>query len=167
MDKKCNLWSGNTDTLPRLSLPDKPSGPPPDKHVLILDQDQSPLMTSEQLQKWTVRNELHERHGERPRVAPQHGLWYWEQGKIMPRTLKAPASAPLHPWPEKPWRKLCLDYAGPFMGSDHGCALKVGRCIPLVSDTSATTINCLRNSFSKHGVPEMTVSKYAACFVSE
>lgn len=74
----------------------------------------------------------------------------------MPRTLKTPASAPLLARPEKPGRKLYLEYAGPFMGSDHGCALKVGRCIPLVSDMPPTTTNCLRNSFSIHGVPEMT-----------
>ena len=31
---------------------------------------------------------------------------------------KAPAAAPLHPWefPEKPWRRLHMDYAGPFLG---------------------------------------------------
>ncbi len=31
---------------------------------------------------------------------------------------KAPACAPLHPWEwaNKPWRRLHIDYAGPFMG---------------------------------------------------
>ena len=33
-------------------------------------------------------------------------------------TQKAPAVAPLHPWefPSKPWSRLHIDYAGPFMG---------------------------------------------------
>lgn len=31
---------------------------------------------------------------------------------------KMPASAPLHPWqwPGRPWSRLHLDFAGPFMG---------------------------------------------------
>ena len=38
---------------------------------------------------------------------------------------------------------------------------------PVTSSTSATTINCLRNCFSTHGIPEMIVSDNAQCFVSE
>ncbi len=31
---------------------------------------------------------------------------------------KPPATAPLHPWewPEKPWKRIHIDYAGPFLG---------------------------------------------------
>lgn len=31
---------------------------------------------------------------------------------------KSPSAAPLHPWewPEKPWTRLHVDYAGPFLG---------------------------------------------------
>ena len=31
---------------------------------------------------------------------------------------KMPPSGPLHPWewPDKPWSRLHIDYAGPFMG---------------------------------------------------
>lgn len=86
---------------------------------------------------------------------------------------KAPACAPLHPWewPEKPWRRLHMDYEGPFMGKlflvivdAHSKWLEV---YPVTSSTSATTINCLRNSLSTHGIPEMIFSDNAQCFVSE
>ena len=31
---------------------------------------------------------------------------------------KAPSTAPLHPWiwPSKPWQRIHIDFAGPFMG---------------------------------------------------
>lgn len=37
---------------------------------------------------------------------------------ICQENRKAPPCAPLHPlqWPEKPWRRLHIDYAGPFYG---------------------------------------------------
>lgn len=85
---------------------------------------------------------------------------------------KAPASAPLHPWewPEKPWRRLHIDYAGPFMGKmflvivdAHSKWLDV---FSVNSSTSTVTVNCLRNSFSTHGIPEI-VSDNAQCFVSD
>lgn len=38
---------------------------------------------------------------------------------------------------------------------------------PVSSATSAATVDCLRNSFSIHGIPEMIVSDNAQCFVCE
>ncbi len=37
---------------------------------------------------------------------------------------------------------------------------------PVNSATSATTIECLRNSFSNHGLPELIVSDNGTCFIS-
>lgn len=85
---------------------------------------------------------------------------------------KAPATAPLHPWewPEKPWERIHIDYAGPFLGhmfliliDAHSKWMDV---YPVSTTSSATTIDCLRKSFSNHGLPEMLVSDNAAYFVS-
>ncbi len=74
-----------------------------------------------------------------------------------------PAVAPLHPWnwPDKPWQRLHVDYAGPFMGKMFFVLIdahsKWMDVYPVNSATSATTIECLRNSFSNHGLPELIV----------
>lgn len=85
---------------------------------------------------------------------------------------KTPQQAPLHPWewPDKPWRRLHVDYAGPFMGrmflvimDAHSKWMEV---YPLHSSTAAVTIECLRNCFSRYGLPEMVVSDNGTCFTS-
>lgn len=83
-----------------------------------------------------------------------------------------PAVAPLHPWdwPDRPWKRLHVDYAGPYLGKmffvivdAHSKWMDV---YPLNSATSATTIECLRSSFSTHGLPEVLVSDNGPCFIS-
>lgn len=83
-----------------------------------------------------------------------------------------PAEAPLHPWewPEKPWSRLHIDYAGPFLGKmflividAHSKWLEI---CPVTSATSAVTINTLRNMFATHGIPDVVVSDNGTCFVS-
>lgn len=83
-----------------------------------------------------------------------------------------PAAAPLHPWewPSKPWQRLHIDYAGPFMG--HMFLILIDAyskwmdVYPVTSATSAKTIECLRKSFSSQSLPEMIVSDNGTCFVS-
>lgn len=83
-----------------------------------------------------------------------------------------PAVAPLHPWnwPERPWQRLHVDYAGPFMGKMFFILIdahsKWMDVYPVNSATSATTIECLRKSFSNHGLPELIVSDNGTCFLS-
>nr|XP_033495922.1 uncharacterized protein K02A2.6-like [Epinephelus lanceolatus] len=234
--------NGNADALSRLPLPETPSVSAPEEHVLMLDQEHPPLMTSEQLKKWTTKDPILSRvreyvlrgwpknqdrdfvhyrqrqqelsvqdgcvlwgarivipekgrapmmeqlHQSHPGMSRMKGLarsyMWWPhmdndiENKVKSCTTcqehrKAPACAPLHPWewPEKPWRRLHIDYAGPFMDKmfldivdAHSKWLDV---YPVTSATSANTINCLRNSFSTHGIPEMIVSDNAQCFVSE
>ena len=85
---------------------------------------------------------------------------------------KAPASAPLHPWewPEHPWTRLHIDYAGPFMGKmflvvvdAHSKWLEID-IVPAA--TSAHTINKLRTMFATHGLPQMVVSDNGTVFTS-
>ena len=83
-----------------------------------------------------------------------------------------PAPAPLHPWewPSKPWQRLHIDYAGPFMGHMFLILMdahsKWMDAYPVTTSTSASTIECLRKSFSNQGIPETIVSDNGSCFVS-
>lgn len=49
---------GNADALSRLPLPEKPKDTEPEEQVLMLDQEQSPLTTSEQLRQWTSKDPI-------------------------------------------------------------------------------------------------------------
>ena len=85
----------------------------------------------------------------------------------------SPAMAPLHPWEvaSKPWERVHLDYAGPFLG----------RMFLIITDafskwidvhhvataSSANTIEKLRITIATHGLPELLVSDNATCFVSD
>ena len=85
---------------------------------------------------------------------------------------KSPSTAPLHPWewPEKPWTRLHVDYAGPFLGKmflvlidSHSKWMDV---YLVTTATSHGTIEKIRQSFSVHGLPQMLVSDNAICFKS-
>ncbi|XP_061584204.1 LOW QUALITY PROTEIN: uncharacterized protein K02A2.6-like [Cololabis saira] len=85
---------------------------------------------------------------------------------------KMPTHAPLHPWewPAKRWRRIHIDYAGPFMGRMFLVIIdahsKWIEAYPLHSSTTAATIECLRDCFSRFGLPEMVVSDNATCYTS-
>ena len=77
---------------------------------------------------------------------------------------KMPPNAPQHmwEWPERPWSRLHIDYAGPVMGKmllividAHSEWLEVH---VTTSATAETTINKLRMTFATHGLPEVVVS---------
>ncbi len=84
-----------------------------------------------------------------------------------------PDCAPLHPWeiPKLPWRRIHIDYAGPCQGKKFLILVDVySKCIEansLNNATSAVTIQCLRQSFSQHGLPEIAVSDNGTCFTSK
>ena len=86
---------------------------------------------------------------------------------------KSPPVAPMHAWswPDKPWARVHIDYAGPFMGKmflllidAHSKWLEVHMT---TSSTSATTIALMRKTFASLGLPEVIVSDNAANFTSE
>nr|XP_023691255.1 uncharacterized protein K02A2.6-like [Paramormyrops kingsleyae] len=80
----------------------------------------------------------------------------------MPRTSECTSTSSTPP--------LHMDYAGPFMG--HMFLILIDAyskwmdVYPVKSATSATTIDCLRQSFCSQGLPEMLVSDNGSCFVS-
>ena len=87
-------------------------------------------------------------------------------------TRKSPAPVPLHPWEwsARPWARVHVDHAGPFVGKNflvvvdaHSKWLEV---IPVSTLTSQTTIVTLRGIFATHGLPEMLVSDNGPSFTS-
>ena len=80
--------------------------------------------------------------------------------------------APLHPWewPSKPWSRLHLDFAGPFLG--HHYLVLVDACSKWIvvelmpSITSAKTIEKLRMIFATHGLAQKLVTDNGATFTS-
>ena len=86
---------------------------------------------------------------------------------------KLPPVVPLHPWgwPEKPWSRVHVDYAGPFEGKmfllmidAHSKWLEIHATN---TATSTSTIELLRRSFASLGIPEVLVSDNATVFTSE
>ncbi|XP_062404761.1 uncharacterized protein K02A2.6-like [Sardina pilchardus] len=91
---------------------------------------------------------------------------------ICQEVRNAPPQAPVSPWewPGKPWTRIHIDYAGPFLGEmfliavdAHSKWLEVA---PVRAATSAATIEHLRAMFSIYGLPHTIVSDNAAYFTS-
>ncbi len=84
-----------------------------------------------------------------------------------------PVKAPLHPWdyPDRPWTRIHIDYAGPFLGKMFLVIVdsysKWIDVVPVSASTSTATIGVLRAVFATHGLPEMLVSDNGTCFTSE
>ena len=83
-----------------------------------------------------------------------------------------PAAPPLHPWeyPERPWSRIHLDYAGPFLGKMFLVIVDafskwVEIHVVEKASSSATILKC-RETFAIHGLPEIMVSDNGTCFTS-
>ena len=85
---------------------------------------------------------------------------------------KLPQKAPMHPWewPDRPWARLHVDYAGPIQGKmvlvlvdAHSKWLEA---VPVSAATSQSTIERLRSVFATHGLPEVLVSDNGTPFTS-
>ncbi len=84
----------------------------------------------------------------------------------------APAKAPLHPWewPSRPWSRIHVDHAGPFLGKLFLVVIdaysKWMDVVVVNSTSSECTINKLRSIFTVHGLPEQVVSDNGSSFTS-
>ena len=131
-----------------------------------------------------VREQLHESH---PGIARMKGLargyvWWPGMDKELEDKVKScqkcqehqklPAAAPLHPWewPSRPWERIHVDYAGPFMGrmflvlvDAHSKWLHVDI---VGTANSQSTIEKLRATFATHGLPETMVTDNGSVFTS-
>ena len=87
-------------------------------------------------------------------------------------TRHAPQPAPLHPWewPDHPWVRLHIDYAGPFLGKWFLIVVDAhSKWLEVMITNSANTTNTiehLRSLFATHGLPEMIVSDNGSVFTS-
>ena len=87
-------------------------------------------------------------------------------------TQSKPAKAQGNPWiwPLRPWQRIHVDYAGPFLGEmflivvdAHSKWMEV---LKMSSTTAESTINAIRFLFSFHGLPQELVSDNGPQFVS-
>ncbi|CAM1309442.1 Uncharacterised protein g5157 [Pycnogonum litorale] len=73
-------------------------------------------------------------------------------------------------WPTGPWKRLHVDFAGPFLGKMFLVVVdafsKYFDVIPMTSATSANTIQALRHLFRYFGLPEHLVSDNGSQFTS-
>ena len=85
---------------------------------------------------------------------------------------KAPAAVPMQPWewPARPWSRIHIDNAGPFLGKmflivvdTHSKWMEV-ELVPAAA--SAHTIQKLRAMFATHSLPELLVSDNGTAFTS-
>ena len=85
----------------------------------------------------------------------------------------SPPQIPTHPWewPQRPWARLHIDYAGPFMGKmflvtvdTHSKWLEAH---VVETPTSAGTIQQLCQMFATHGIPETIVTDNGFVFTSK
>ena len=71
-----------------------------------------------------------------------------------------PPVAPLHPWiwPAEPWKRIHIDFVGPFCGRTFLVIVdsysKWPEIIQMKSTTTAATVIHLRKLFSAYGLPE-------------
>ena len=85
----------------------------------------------------------------------------------------APTPANLHPWtwPTKPWQRIHIEFAGPFLGKSFLVIVdahsKWPEIFEMKSTTATNTIETLRRLFSSHGLPQQVVSDNGPQFIAE
>ena len=133
-------------------------------------------------QKKRILESLHENHPGMSRMKAIARSYFWWSGldKDIAKFCSAcqaikptPAAAPLHPWvwPDAPWKRVHVDFAGPFLGKMFFILVdthsKWPEVVMMSSTTSLRTIEALRSIFSRFGLPEQLVSDNGAHFTSE
>ena len=80
---------------------------------------------------------------------------------------------PLHPWvwPNTPWKRIHIDFAGPFLSKMFLIVIdahsKWPEVVLMSSTTSHKTIEALQVLFARHGLPEQIVSDNGPQFTAE
>lgn len=88
-------------------------------------------------------------------------------------TRPTPAKAPLHPWeyPYRPWSRIHIDHAGPYLGHTYLIIVdafsKWMECLIVPSTSTEATIRVLQAVFATHGIPEHLVSDNGTGFTSQ
>ena len=132
----------------------------------------------------TILNQLHESHPGITRMKLLARSYVWWPGidlaientvcncQSCQENQTSPTQSPLHPWewPHRPWARVHMDHAGPFLGhlflilvDAHSKWIEAA----IVNSTSTeATINKLEEIFSTHGYPEQLVSDNGTGFTS-
>ncbi|KAL5496662.1 hypothetical protein EMCRGX_G012995 [Ephydatia muelleri] len=131
-----------------------------------------------------VLKELHDGHPGMVRMKNLARSYVWWPGldsnieelvKSCPQcqeTKSAPPKAPLHPWvwPSKPWERIHVDFAGPFLGKMFFIIVdahsKWPEVIPMSTTTSLATVAELTRLFASYGIPQQLVSDNGPQFTS-
>ena len=132
-----------------------------------------------------VVNELNETH---PRICKVESLarsyvWWPNMESTLQNKVrtcnhcqihrKSPPEAPLHPWewPSRPWERVHIDYAGPFLGTMFPIMVDASskwlEIHPTRVTTSRATIEKLQATFATHGIPTTLVSDNGSNFCRE
>lgn len=80
---------------------------------------------------------------------------------------------PIKPWPfpERPWSRIHVDYAGPLRNAYLFIVVdtysKWIEVFPKSSPSTASTTGCLRKMFVTHGLPDVVISDNGPAFVSK
>ena len=133
----------------------------------------------------TVLKQLHEVHPGISRMKALARSYVWWPGidKQIELVVKScveccsnqsnPVGVAPHPWevPSKPWERIHVDFAGPFMGKmflvvvdaySKWIEVEMMNC-----STALATVNRLRRVFATHGLPLILVSDNGPSFVGE
>ena len=128
--------------------------------------------------------DLHRDHGGvvRMKAVARSYMWWPDMDSDFEKLAKsctacqsvksAPSAAPLHPWlwPDQPWQRIHIDYAGPFRGKMFLLLIDAHSKWPEIfemgSSTSESTIAMLRRVFAAYGLPEHLVSDNGPQFTS-
>ncbi|XP_048770688.2 uncharacterized protein K02A2.6-like [Ostrea edulis] len=84
-----------------------------------------------------------------------------------------PPETPIHPWeyPEKPWQRIHVDFAGPFMSAMFLIVVyahsKWPEVIKMNKTTASKTIEVLRTIFARNGLPEHLLNDNGPQFVAD
>ena len=131
-----------------------------------------------------VLKELHDGHPGMVRMKNLARSYVWWPGldsnieelvKSCPQcqeTKSAPPKAPLHPWvwPSKPWERIHVDFAGPFLGKMFFIVVdahsKWPEVISMSTTTSLATVAELTRLFASYGIPQQLVSDNGPQFTS-
>ena len=123
-----------------------------------------------------ILSDLHRDHGDIVRMKAMARSYMWWPGMdtdiesvakscVSCKAVKsAPQEAPLHPWvwPTEPWKRIHVDFAGPFQGKMFFLVIDAHSKWPeifrLSSTTVQETIGVLRRIFASFGLPDQLVS---------
>ena len=134
--------------------------------------------------KEVIMAELHKEHMgiSKMKALARNHVWWAGLDKDLEALAKScpaclavkqtPPNAPLHPWiwPSRPWQRIHIDFAGPFMDKSFFIVVdahsKWAEVVEMPQTTTARTIAVLRHLFATHGIPEQIVSDNGPQFTS-